>query len=533
MPITWQNINAPSLGEPGRTLAGAGQAINDAFTPLREQLKAYQTNEAQNYEVGKTNNTEAFMAQLTSRYKTPEALAAAQASGELEALRTSFGAQIDQARTREALDTRGGVLQQRDLTKRAYDNQVIEDTIRPQMQAALAVIQTGDKAKFDAFLNDPANAPLKAMKQGDLMARLTEFERATAEEGRKVSGEGRAVAAQAELLRNGEATRENMLAQQANARGLLGVAQQNAGTNAEQVALGRREADFRAGEKLQTRLDDLLKQRGQVGATISSEAGSASVLESISKFVADPKTRAQLADSFGKIAANPEFKNVTPAAALQALTGDLSTGGSIRNWFWNGSGDNSEAKLRDILKSPDSQAQVATRTAAKDSLDVQINELRTALYPARATPAQTTSAASTASVAGAPLTGTTVEALQAQLASGTPATGAAAVLGTPAPTPATGAQKGPASFVDFVAKNILTASGKQEIARRIDQELPNLQTRLKAELKVLDNPAVSEEVKAKLRERVSIAAQEVEMMQAFRAGNELGLPPPSEKKSLN
>lgn len=242
-PITWQTINAPSLGDPNRSMQGVTQSIGDAFTPLREQLRAYQGNEAKNWEVGKENNTEAFMAQLTSRYKTPQELAAAQASGELDQLRSSFGAQIDQARTREALDNRGSVLQQRDLTKRTYDNLVIEDTIRPQMQEALSYIQKNDRTGFDNFLLDPKNAALKAMKQGDLMGMLKKVEFENAEEGRRVSQDGRNAATLAETLRNGEASRDNMLAGQKNADAQLGIQrQQMLNTAAHQRATAANQA---------------------------------------------------------------------------------------------------------------------------------------------------------------------------------------------------------------------------------------------------------------------------------------------------
>lgn len=390
MPITWQNINAPSLGDPGRALANAGQAITDAFTPLREQLKAYQTNEAQNYEVGKANNTEAFMAQLTSRYKTPEALAAAQQSGELDALRSSFGAQIDQARTREALDTRGGVLQQRDLTERTYKNQVIEDTIRPQMQAALGFIQKGDKAGFDAFLNDPANAQLKAMKQGDLMARLTEFERATAEEGRKVSGENRAVVAQAELLRNGEATRQNMVESQRIARRQADTAAAAQASNAayQTGSLGVQKdvAQVQAQERLETRLTALNQSLAKSTMTIGSKEGTEAVSTAIATMSKNAGDTVRLRAAFGAIAEDPELSRAHPAAVIQALSGSVSTSGDgVKDYFRNSTGDSAADRLREIMKSPAYTAERERDAAGVSSLTQQANLLKTSLgYPTSA-----------------------------------------------------------------------------------------------------------------------------------------------------
>lgn len=133
-PITWRNINAPDLGDPSRTLLGAQQAFNQAFAPIQEQLKAYRTMQDENWQVGRNNNTEAFLSQLASRYTTPEAYKAALASGDVQALRDQFGAYIDQSRAREAMDGMLPKLMQRDLTSRQYTNQVEQDELAPKAE---------------------------------------------------------------------------------------------------------------------------------------------------------------------------------------------------------------------------------------------------------------------------------------------------------------------------------------------------------------------------------------------------------------
>lgn len=86
-----------------------------------------------------------------------------------------------------------------------------------------------------------------------------------------------------------------------------------------------------------------------------------------------------------------------------------------------------------------------------------------------------------------------------------------------APAAAAPGQKQP--FQQFLAQNITTPQGKQAIAQRIQQELPVLQSQIDQDTRVMALPAVSGAVKAKLKQRVEAAAQEVEMMTTFLAGN--------------
>lgn len=103
-----------------------------------------------------------------------------------------------------------------------------------------------------------------------------------------------------------------------------------------------------------------------------------------------------------------------------------------------------------------------------------------------------------------------------------PAMPAAPVSGMPA-SPAA-AQAGPAAaapvpFQQFVAQNIATPAGKQEISRRVMKELPEIQLRIKGITDVMALPMVSGAVKAKLKGQLDALAQDAEMMQTFASGN--------------
>lgn len=74
-------------------------------------------------------------------------------------------------------------------------------------------------------------------------------------------------------------------------------------------------------------------------------------------------------------------------------------------------------------------------------------------------------------------------------------------------------------FQDFLAQNIGTPSGRQEIAKRIRQDLPQLQAQIQGDLKVMAMPMVTGAVKARLKARVEEAQQQVDQMTTFMAGN--------------
>lgn len=391
-PITWQTINAPSLGDPNRSMQGVVQSIGDAFTPLREQLRAYQSNEARNWEVGKDSNTEAFMAQLTSRYKTPQELAAAQASGELDQLRSSFGAQIDQARTREALDTRGSVLQKRDLDRRTYDNLVIEDTIRPQMQEALSYVQKNDTTGLNNFLADPKNATLKAMKQGDLMAALKKVEFENEDQRFQRDANTRAGETLVDQKLTSAASRANMLVSQRQADDRIALDRQqvanaaaaqraSAANQAAGLQLQRDEATVRGQERAEARLQTLNQTLGRATMTIGSKDGTESVLLAIKDMSKNNNDLTRLRSAFGDLAA--EFPQAHPAAVIQALSGSVSTSGDgVKDYFRNSTGDSAKARLQDIMRSPQYAAERAREAQGVGELAKQANFLRQTLgYP--------------------------------------------------------------------------------------------------------------------------------------------------------
>lgn len=155
MAITWRNIDAPSVGGAASLFQQAGQSLNNGFQGLQDVLKQYQGQEKANWDAGKEQNTQAFLDRL-SQVRTPEEMAALQASGELDRLKAGFGAQIDRTAVRNALDTRGDFLRQQATNKMTYDNQAQDNAdapIRDRFLAEARQIDVSDPSKVEAQLN--------------------------------------------------------------------------------------------------------------------------------------------------------------------------------------------------------------------------------------------------------------------------------------------------------------------------------------------------------------------------------------------
>lgn len=166
-PITWQNVNGPSLTEAAAPLAAAQRSFDTAFSRVGDELVRRQTTQDANYAQGKINNTEAFLAQI-SQYRTPDELQAAQQSGALGNMLDGFGAQVDQAAVRQAQDLRPGVLQERVLRENQFTDNQLDREQAPTRDAIMAAINGGDVLTANILMSGAPNlrnvAPLEAAR---------------------------------------------------------------------------------------------------------------------------------------------------------------------------------------------------------------------------------------------------------------------------------------------------------------------------------------------------------------------------------
>lgn len=127
-PITWRNVEAPSFDGASRMLAQAQVGINSGFDKFNQVLQNEQATAEANWKVQRDNNTQAFLNSI-NQYRTPEEYQAALASGALST--NQYGAQIDQAAARAALDGRLSVLQDRAIKAGQFADQQQERESRP------------------------------------------------------------------------------------------------------------------------------------------------------------------------------------------------------------------------------------------------------------------------------------------------------------------------------------------------------------------------------------------------------------------
>lgn len=119
-PITWHNVGAPDLRGAASMLQLASNGFNSGFDKLNQVLQNEQATAEANWKVQRDNNTQAFLNSI-NQYRTPEEYQAALTSGALDP--SKFGAQIDQAAARSALDGRLAILQDRAVKAGQFEDQ--------------------------------------------------------------------------------------------------------------------------------------------------------------------------------------------------------------------------------------------------------------------------------------------------------------------------------------------------------------------------------------------------------------------------
>lgn len=140
-PITWRTLMAPTV-DPSRAMESASRSFNGAFTGLQDVLKTRETIDAQNAMVMQENAKNNFLDTIATRYKTPEQLAAAQASGEIDALRSALAPQA-RAAVRGADEQRITALRAQAMQGQEYNDkqQTIKD--RPVVNKILTNLYQG------------------------------------------------------------------------------------------------------------------------------------------------------------------------------------------------------------------------------------------------------------------------------------------------------------------------------------------------------------------------------------------------------
>ena len=154
-PITWQNVNGRSLAEAAVPLDSASKMILGGFDRLSNTADGYgklqQTIQNQEEEA----NVQSFMERL-QRARTPEEVAALQASGELDTLRAALKP-ASLAKVRGAEDARIGSLMQQTTARNTFEDAVAKRTADPIFEQFRLAGLNGDEATQSKLLADNPN----------------------------------------------------------------------------------------------------------------------------------------------------------------------------------------------------------------------------------------------------------------------------------------------------------------------------------------------------------------------------------------
>lgn len=209
--ITWRNVDAPSLGDPTRTLGMAQQSINSIFDVAGGLLNQGSALVDANWKAGKDLNT-AKMLQTLSQFRTPEEAQAAMNNGTIADMREQFGAQLDMNKVQASQDSLVENLQRRSLATTAYNN---AQTDAAEKDVVGQFIVLGAQGKFEDARAGINASSLSGATKAKALADILAMEQS----------QGLYKLKQDEALRNGRLTDAQILNYQAEAQARLANAQ--------------------------------------------------------------------------------------------------------------------------------------------------------------------------------------------------------------------------------------------------------------------------------------------------------------------
>lgn len=143
-PITWQTINSPSSALAAVPMESAAKLILGGFDRAGKALEGYNTQQQAIEDRGADAQVQNFLERL-QRARSPEDVAALQASGELDTLRAGLRPQ-DLAKVRGAEDARMSSLMQQTTAKNTFDDVAAKRAADPVFEQYRLAGLNGDEA---------------------------------------------------------------------------------------------------------------------------------------------------------------------------------------------------------------------------------------------------------------------------------------------------------------------------------------------------------------------------------------------------
>ena len=287
-PITWRNIEAPDMRGVMQGMGIAQQGMNSGFDKLQNVFKTIEDTDKANWEQQKQNNTQAFMNELT-KYRTPEELQAAQASGVLDRIRSAYGAQVDANAIRAAEENRIPLLQQRTKAANEYQDYTTDRTQAEDVDRINSLVAQGKHNEATAELER-----LQLRKEAPLYEALKNSQRQTTLDDR----------AKVKFDREGEehewkgTKMEDDLRTSAAHRALFG-AQAEHYRNVDAQDRTSREAAAVANKAFESRRKELLSQNYWGSGDATSPEGRKAIDDAL-KGIKDPGEREEVRNSLSE-----------------------------------------------------------------------------------------------------------------------------------------------------------------------------------------------------------------------------------------
>lgn len=284
-PITWQNVtDGGAASNASKPLYYAADSLNKGFSTLGNLIDGVTSNDNKNWIQQKSNNSQDFLDYLSS-FKSPEELAAAQASGEIDARRQSYGAQINRDDVRNAQVNQMNTLRDAVTKGQAYTQQQNALSYEPLVNEFKAKVLAGDKAGANQIATNFPQMPQLA----DLLAfqrntdhQTGDWEAADAKNTHEQAMYPDQEAKLKDELLNGPATRAAQAAQvQTNLMNARTSAQQAQNT-ADQQTAAKATARAAAARKQQDDAFELLqKNAGMSSGTLDTEEGKKAFVDGL------------------------------------------------------------------------------------------------------------------------------------------------------------------------------------------------------------------------------------------------------------
>ena len=351
-PITWQNVQGRSLAEAATPLQYAAQNIGSAFDKLGGVYKDYQTQQQKQIDDADAVNVQGFLDRL-QRARTPEEVAALQASGELDAMRAGITNPKNMALVRGADEARLTAV--RSLTEQGQKFGIGQDEFnaRPVTDQAMLLAASGNAEGVASLFAANPNLPNKSAVQQALV---------TAQQKAEI-----------QRLAVNKDTRESVAAPIENAQRQAATTLATAQTADIPIRAGiqNRELLGREYDRVTAQIAENAAKLGKLeSGVIGSKDAMGAVITNLGKVVEDKDHLGKLTGYLNTaLAAKPEYSKL-PAAVVENIA--LKYSGEL-GWFGNASPKAIQADLDNAVKNAGDTlgASAASRASLSSTLQQQ------------------------------------------------------------------------------------------------------------------------------------------------------------------